>query len=46
MWYLGTETLVKGLNNLGVHRATSWDALKGRAIENRMASTGPSAVGR
>ncbi|HTI52587.1 MAG TPA: LPS assembly protein LptD [Verrucomicrobiae bacterium] len=34
--YLRAETLVKVLNNLDVRGATSWDVLKGRAIENRI----------
>jgi lipopolysaccharide assembly outer membrane protein LptD (OstA) len=34
--YLRAETVVKVLNNLDVRGATSWDVLKGRAIENRV----------
>ena len=34
--YLHAETVVKVLNNLDVRGATSWDVLKGRAIENRV----------
>ncbi len=34
--YLRAETQVKVLNNLDVRGATSWDVLKGRAIENRI----------
>ena len=34
--YLHAESVVKVLNNLDVRGATSWDVLKGRAIENRV----------
>jgi len=34
--YLHAETAVKVLNNLDVRGSTSWDVLKGRAIENRV----------
>jgi hypothetical protein len=34
--YLRAESVVKVLNNLDVRGATSWDVLKGRAIENRI----------
>ena len=33
---LESETAVKVLNNLDVRGSTSWDVLKGRAIENRV----------
>ena len=34
--YLHAESVVKVLNNLDVRGSTSWDVLKGRAIENRV----------
>ncbi len=34
--YLHAETLVRALNNLDVRGSTSWDVLKGRAIETRV----------
>ena len=34
--YLRAETLVNVLSNLDVRGATSWDVLRGRAIENRV----------
>ncbi len=34
--YLRAETVVRVLNNLDVRGATSWDVLRGRAIENRV----------